>query len=91
MSEVKGIDDHFPLKTLRFFMRFVGMWPVDNSRDQFISDLLLVFIFATVVLAMMIEGWDFYVSWGDLHVCQLFIFNKLNSIEIYRGKDANLE
>ncbi|KAK0072917.1 hypothetical protein PV325_010532, partial [Microctonus aethiopoides] len=67
MAEVKGIDDHFPLKTLRFFMRFVGMWPVDKSRDQFISNLLLVFIFATVILAMLIEGWDFYVSWGDLH------------------------
>lgn len=68
MAAMRDITNHFSLRTLRFFMRLMGMWPVEGSRDQFISDILLLYAISTVTIGLAIEIADFYYSWGDLYV-----------------------
>lgn len=68
MGEMRDINDHVSIRSLRFSMRFMGMWPVEDARDQFISNILLFYTFSTVMIAFTIEFIDFYYSWGNLQV-----------------------
>lgn len=65
---VNTIENHFSIKFTRFFMRLVGMWHNENLYDQFISNMVLFYTFTTMIIAIIVEGFDCYYCWGDLHV-----------------------
>lgn len=68
MAEVSNIDHHFSIRQTRFFMKSVGMWYVDNKRDQIISNGILIYTLLTLTIAMCVVGFDCFYSWGDLYV-----------------------
>ncbi|KAK0157432.1 hypothetical protein PV328_011176, partial [Microctonus aethiopoides] len=64
---VNTIENHFSIKFTRFFMRLVGMWHNENLYDQLISNMVLFYTFTTMIIAIIVEGFDCYYCWGDLH------------------------
>nr|AQN78432.1 olfactory receptor 30 [Meteorus pulchricornis] len=75
MSEKSDISNHFSLKTLRFFMQLMGMWPVGDSRERLISNLALFYTVAIVTMGVTAQAFDFYYSMGDLQTLSYNIPN----------------
>ncbi|KAK0157434.1 hypothetical protein PV328_011178 [Microctonus aethiopoides] len=77
---MRDINDHVSIRSLRFSMRLMGMWPVEDARDQFISNILLFYTISTVMIAFTIEFIDFYYSWGNL---QAISYNLPGTITVF--------
>ncbi|XP_057340766.1 odorant receptor Or2-like [Microplitis mediator] len=65
--EKKTISHHASIKITRFCMSGIGMWHVEKPRDKIISNIVLCYTIATTIIALIVEGFDIYHCFGDLH------------------------